>query len=82
MRNLTLQQLETLEAIAAAGSLVAAAADLHMTPAALTARLKGLESAVGMPLFDRTSLGLRLNPAGVIAPGARSRRRARGARIF
>ena len=57
----------TLEAIAGAGSLIAAAADLHMTPAALTARLKGLETAVGMPLFDRTSLGLRLNPAGEIA---------------
>lgn len=67
MRNLTLHQLRTLESIAEAGSLVAAADDLHMTPAALTARLKGLENAVGMPLFDRTSMGLRLNPAGEIA---------------
>ena len=38
-----------------------------MTPAALTARLKGLESAVGLPLFDRTSAGLRLNTAGRVA---------------
>ena len=67
LRNLTLQQFRTLEAIAEAGSLVAAAAQLHMTPAALTARLKGLESAVGMALFDRTSMGLRLNSAGEIA---------------
>ncbi len=67
MRNLTLQQLQTLEAIAEAGSLVAAATALRMTPAALTARLKGLESAVGAKLFDRTSMGLRLNPAGEVA---------------
>jgi len=67
VRNLNLLQLQTLESIAEARSLVAAAAALHMTPAALTARLKGLESAVGMALFDRTSMGLRLNPAGEIA---------------
>ncbi len=67
MRALTLQQIQTLQAIAEAGSLVGAAADLNMTPAALTARLKGLESAVGLPLFDRTSAGLRLNTAGRVA---------------
>jgi len=38
-----------------------------MTPAALTARLKGLEGAVALPLFDRTSAGLRLNAAGAVA---------------
>lgn len=67
MRTVTLQQIDTLQAIAEAGSLVGAAADLNMTPAALTARLKGLESAVGLPLFDRTSAGLRLNTAGQVA---------------
>ncbi|MGO9773730.1 MAG: LysR family transcriptional regulator [Roseiarcus sp.] len=64
---MTLPQIHTLQAIAEAGSLVGAAADLAMTPAALTARLKGLESAVGLPLFDRTSQGLRLNAAGLVA---------------
>jgi len=67
VRALTLQQIDTLQAIAEAGSLVAAAVNLHMTPAALTARLKGLESAVGLPLFDRTSTGLRVNTAGRVA---------------
>ncbi len=38
-----------------------------MTPAALTARLKGLESALRLTLFDRTSQGLRLNAAGAAA---------------
>jgi DNA-binding transcriptional LysR family regulator len=65
--NITFSQLRTLQAIAEAGSLVAAATDLNMTPAALTARLKGLESEVGMPLFDRTGAGLKLNAAGAIA---------------
>jgi LysR family transcriptional regulator, low CO2-responsive transcriptional regulator len=46
---------------------VGAATVLNMTPAALTARLKGLESAVDLQLFDRTSTGLRLNSAGVVA---------------
>jgi len=82
VRNLNLLQLQTLESIAEARSLVAAAAALHMTPAALTARLKGLESAVGMALFDRTSMGLRLNPAGEIARelGAGSSARCRNSR--
>jgi LysR family transcriptional regulator, low CO2-responsive transcriptional regulator len=67
MVNITLAQLRTLEAIAEAGTLVAAATSLHMTPAALTARLKGLETEVGMELFDRTGAGLKLNAAGLIA---------------
>ena len=67
IRTLTLQQIQTLKAIAEAGSLVGAATHLNMTPAALSARLKGLEGAVGLPLFDRTSAGLRLNPAGRVA---------------
>ncbi|MGO9742782.1 MAG: LysR family transcriptional regulator [Roseiarcus sp.] len=67
MRNVTLSQLQTLLAVAEAGSLVAAAARLNMTPAALTARLKGLEGEVQTELFDRTPLGLKLNPAGEIA---------------
>jgi LysR family transcriptional regulator, low CO2-responsive transcriptional regulator len=67
IRKFSLQQIETLQAIARAGSLVSAASALNMTPAALTARLKGLESAVDLPLFDRTSIGLRLNAAGAVA---------------
>ena len=67
MRNLSLRHIETLQAIAAAGSLVQAAATLNMTPAALTARVKGLEDAVGLKLFDRTSTGMRLTKAGEAA---------------
>ena len=67
MRNISLVQLQTLLAVDEAGSLVSAAQRLNMTPAALTARLKGLETEVGIELFDRTPLGLKLNPAGEIA---------------
>ena len=64
MRNISLRQIETLQAIAEAGSLVQAAATLHMTPAALTARLRSLEDAVALKLFDRTATGMRLTKAG------------------
>jgi LysR family transcriptional regulator, low CO2-responsive transcriptional regulator len=67
MRNLSWRHIETLQAIASAGSLVQAAATLHLTPAALTARVKGLEEAVALKLFDRTSTGMRLTKAGEAA---------------
>jgi LysR family transcriptional regulator, low CO2-responsive transcriptional regulator len=67
VRNLSFRHIETLQAIAAAGSLVQAATMLNMTPAALTARVKGLEDAVGLKLFDRTSTGMRLTKAGEAA---------------
>jgi DNA-binding transcriptional LysR family regulator len=67
VRQITFAQLQTLLAITQAGSLVAAADALNMTPAALTARVKGLEEAMGLPLFTRTPGGLRLNPAGEAA---------------
>src|SRR5579875_3265307 len=66
-RQITFTQLQTLLAITEAGSLVAAAEALNMTPAALTARVKGLEEAVGVPLFARTPSGLKLNAAGETA---------------
>lgn len=67
MRNLSLKHIETLQAIAAAGSLIQAAATLNMTPAALTARVKGLEDAVALKLFVRSSKGMRLTKAGEAA---------------
>jgi DNA-binding transcriptional LysR family regulator len=66
-RQITFAQLQTLLAITEVGSLVAAAEALNMTPAALTARVKGLEEAVGVALFARTPTGLKLNSAGEAA---------------
>jgi len=81
MRNLTLRQIETLRAVAEAGSLAQASTALHMTPAALTARVKGLEQAVGLRLFERVSTGMRLTKAGEAALEA-SRGVARAMRDF
>jgi LysR family transcriptional regulator, low CO2-responsive transcriptional regulator len=67
MRNLSFRHIETLQAIAAAGSLVQAATMLNMTPGALTARVKALEETVGLKLFDRVSTGMRLTKAGEAA---------------
>lgn len=67
MKTLSLKQLETLREIGASGSLVAAAGNLHMTPAALTARVKALEETLGLSLFERTSAGLKPNMAGTAA---------------
>lgn len=72
MRNLSLRQIEALREIARSGSLVAAAGQLNMTPAALTARIKQLEEQLGLALFDRTPSGLKPNMAGRAAlEGAR-----------
>jgi DNA-binding transcriptional LysR family regulator len=67
MKLLSLKQLETLREIASSGSLVAAAGNLHMTPAALTARVKALEETLGLSLFERTPAGLKPNMAGIAA---------------
>ena len=68
-RQITFAQLQTLLAIVEAGSLVGAAQALNMTPAALTARVKGLEEAMGVTLFARMPTGLKLNAAGEVALG-------------
>ena len=67
LRNISFRQIEALQAITAAGSLIQAATALNMTPAALTARVKALEEAVGLKLFDRISTGMRLTKAGEAA---------------
>ncbi|MGB8278289.1 MAG: LysR family transcriptional regulator [Methylovirgula sp.] len=64
MRRLTLKQLETIRAVAQAGTIVLASEKLNVTPAALTSRIKLLEEDAGLALFDRCSGRLRLTAAG------------------
>ena len=64
MRNVTLKQLRVLAAIAKSGQITSAAKHLGVTPPAVTLQLKLLEENVGMPLFDRSSRGLRPTDAG------------------
>ncbi|MGI6854649.1 LysR family transcriptional regulator [Mesorhizobium sp. 1B3] len=50
--------------IAEAGNLTRGAEHVHLSVGAASMRVKGLEEALGAPLFIRSSLGVRLTPAG------------------
>jgi DNA-binding transcriptional LysR family regulator len=59
-----LSDLRLFLEIAQARSLTAAASAVYITPSAASYRLKNLEQALGTPLFERTSRGMELTPAG------------------
>lgn len=54
----------TFLAAAEGGSFVAAAQRVHASPSAVTERIKQLEHALGVRLFDRDKRGCRLTQAG------------------
>ena len=62
--NHTLDQLVVLEAIHRAGTFAAAARELHRVPSAVSYAVKGLESALGVTLFDRRGHRAVLTPEG------------------
>ena len=62
----TLNQLRTFLAVADSGSVRAAAAELVVTQAAVSASLATLQRSLGVPLVEADGRGLRLTPAGVI----------------
>lgn len=59
-----LQQLETFVAVAEAGSITKAATRLHLSQPAVSAQIKSLEETTGLVLFERTTRGMVLSPAG------------------
>ena len=59
-----LSDLRLFLEIAQARSLTAAASAVYITPSAASYRLKNLEQALGTALFERTSRGMELTPAG------------------
>lgn len=59
-----LSDLRLFLEIAQARNLTAAASAVYITPSAASYRLKNLEQALGTPLFERTSRGMELTPAG------------------
>ncbi|MBC8096696.1 MAG: LysR family transcriptional regulator [Akkermansiaceae bacterium] len=59
-----LRLLKVFSAIAESGSLVTAAARLHLTPSAISHSLKALETALGCRLFERVGKRMVLNQAG------------------
>ncbi|MGD9997790.1 MAG: LysR family transcriptional regulator [Ilumatobacteraceae bacterium] len=56
--------LSTFLAVHRAGSISAAAHDLHLSQPAISRRLQQLERQLGVALFDRVPGGLRLSSAG------------------
>jgi LysR family glycine cleavage system transcriptional activator len=65
-----LHLLRTFEAAARHLSFTKAAQELHVTPAAVSQQIKGLEEALGVALFQRLTRALRLTDAGAaLLPG-------------
>ena len=64
MTNFDLAQLEALAAVVEEGTFDAAARRLHVTPSAISQRVKGFEAAAGAVLLQR-SKPARITEAGV-----------------
>lgn len=59
-----LYQLRTLVTVAEHGNITQAAEALHLSQPAVTAQIKALEEAFGLPLFERVAGGVTLTRAG------------------
>lgn len=59
----SLNALRVLEAVARHLSLTKAANELHVTPAAISHQIKGLEADLGIPLVERSGRRLRMTEA-------------------
>ncbi|MCC6625546.1 MAG: LysR family transcriptional regulator [Deltaproteobacteria bacterium] len=64
MSDITLEQARTLDAVVRLGSFAKAAHALHKVHSAVIYGIKGLEAAVGLPLFDRSGYRAALTPLG------------------
>ena len=64
MHNLTLRQLRAVIAVNRLGKISLAASEIGLTAPAVTLQIQQAEAEAGVPLFDRTSGGLRPTDAG------------------
>ncbi len=64
MRGASLRQLRAFAAVARHHSFSRAAAELHVTPSAISLQIKELEQAVGLALFGRSGRAAALTRAG------------------
>jgi DNA-binding transcriptional LysR family regulator len=64
MRGLTIRQLQVFVCAARHLSFARAAEELHLTQPAISMQVKELESAVGLPLFDRGGRRISLTTPG------------------
>ena len=62
-----LNSLRTFEAVARLGSFTKAARELHVTPAAISHQVRGLEEFLGVTLFRRTTRRLTLTDQAIAA---------------
>lgn len=60
---LDLRRLRVLRAVVASGSVTAAAAQLHLTPSAVSQAMAALEREAGSPLLERAGRGVRATDA-------------------
>lgn len=61
---MTIQQLQYVLEIANSGSVSKAAKRLYLSQPNLSSSIKNLENELGITIFERTSSGMRLTPAG------------------
>ena len=61
---ITIRQLRAIAAVAAGGSVTAAARSLNLTQPAITMQLRNLEELAGLPLIQRTGDGMVPTEAG------------------
>jgi DNA-binding transcriptional LysR family regulator len=72
INGVDVRHLRYFLAVSEAGSYTAAGQQLHLTQSALSVSIRNLERELGSPLFQRSSNGVRLTPAGeALAPAAR-----------
>jgi DNA-binding transcriptional LysR family regulator len=64
MQAVTLRQIRTFASVARHLSFARAAAELHLTPPAVSMQIKDLEDQVGLPLFDRAARVVSLTMTG------------------
>jgi len=64
LRQITLKHMRGFEAVVDNGSVSAAARALHLTPPAISLQLRDLESAIGIPLLERSDAGMIPTQAG------------------
>ena len=64
MKGATLRQLRAFALVARHRSFVRAAAELHLTPSAVSLQIKELEQVTGLPLFDRDGKAVTVTCTG------------------